>query len=495
MEQADYYNVGYSIYLYGTLSLICLFALANKVLRSILISQSYDDLYVLITGCDTGFGYRCAIKLDRLGFNVFAACLTQEKVKDLTMKCSNKMTSLQMDVTCEKSVREAFHTVRDKLPDGRGLWAIINNAGVFGSFGACEWFGKSDYQETINVNLLGMVSVINTFLPLVRKCKGRIVNMASVVGRFAIIPAPYSVSKFCVEAYTDCLRRELVEMGISVHTVEPGGYQTNITDCDIHSKTMDSVFEKLSPDLQEFYGVKFKDKLLHLVRLFFSILVSRGLDEVVDTYIHAITARFPKTRYIVGFNGRFMFWPLALMPTWLSDMCKKSLGKVASTQKQIPHANVGSSKSLKDLYHNDVNIKYPEPKATKDRAVKGSKSKGLQSVSHTNADAPAAPSTSRIAIHQDDSHRDSDSHDESPRPESSQAYSSPPSHSPLPSSPAAPVATTQEVVEARPNRVNQILLVLAYVVVALLACFILVTFVKCWKLQSSIDAHQKKRGR
>ena len=55
------------------------------------------------------------------------------------------------------------------------------------------------------------------------------VNTASVVGRFAFPPAPYTVSKYCVEAYTDVLRREMASLGVSVHTVEPGGYQTNIT--------------------------------------------------------------------------------------------------------------------------------------------------------------------------------------------------------------------------------------------------------------------------
>ena len=84
-------------------------------------------------------------------------------------------------------------------------------------------------QATLNINLLGSISVTKTFLPLVRLAGGRVVNTASVVGRFAFPPAPYTISKYCLEAYTDVLRREMTSLGVSVHTIEPGGYQTNIT--------------------------------------------------------------------------------------------------------------------------------------------------------------------------------------------------------------------------------------------------------------------------
>ncbi|CAL1542714.1 unnamed protein product [Lymnaea stagnalis] len=292
----------------------------NKLYRSFLVKEKFDDLYMLITGCDTGFGHRCAIKLDKLGCHVFAACLSQEKVQELSSLCSKRLVAFQMNVTDAAAVEKALRLIKVHLGEQKNLWALINNAGIVGSFGAVEWMKKSNYQATINVNLLGTALVTNTFLPLIRKSRGRIVNMASTVGRYATIPAPYSVSKFCVEAYTDLLRREVAPTGVTVHTIEPGGYMTNITNAEIHSRSMDEMYSQLRPELRQFYGEKFKTKLLNLVRLFCCALAARDLDEVVDTYIHAATARFPKTRYVVGLNGNFVFRPLWTLPTWISDL-------------------------------------------------------------------------------------------------------------------------------------------------------------------------------
>ncbi|CAG5129634.1 unnamed protein product [Candidula unifasciata] len=287
--------------------------------RSLRINKKNSDLHVLITGCDTGFGNRCARRLDQLGFHVFAACLTAEKVQELTESCSENLLALQMDVTDEASILEALKTVKKHLPQDKGLWAVINNAGIMGAPVVCEWLNKSDYQATIGVNFLGMMSVTNAFLPLVRKERGRIVNMGSTAGRLAILPASYSVSKFCVEAYSDCLRREVSVMGVSVHIIEPGGYQTNITNADLHVSSISKRFSELDSEVQTFYGETYKKKLMDTISLSCKILSTSNIDEVVDAYIHAVTARFPKIRYVVGLNGNLVFRPLWTLPTWLVD--------------------------------------------------------------------------------------------------------------------------------------------------------------------------------
>ena len=89
-----------------------------------------------------------------------------------------------------------------------GLWAVVNNAGVGGSvLGPLEWHRRDAYRELLDVNLLGMVDVTRIFLPLIRKGQGRIVNMSSLAGRMAAIGnGLYTVSKYAVEGYSDCLR-------------------------------------------------------------------------------------------------------------------------------------------------------------------------------------------------------------------------------------------------------------------------------------------------
>ena len=87
-----------------------------------------------------------------------------------------------------------------------GLWGVLNNAGINGG-APIEWQKISDYQRVLNVNTLGVIDVTTTFLPLVKKEKGRIVNTASMAGRISLDGmAPYAMSKYAVEAFSDSLR-------------------------------------------------------------------------------------------------------------------------------------------------------------------------------------------------------------------------------------------------------------------------------------------------
>ena len=85
---------------------------------------------------------------------------------------------------------------------------MLNNAGIVNpSSGPAEWLTKDDYLKTCAVNLFGLIDVTKAFLPLLRKAKGRIVNTSSIAGRVSFPgSAPYSVSKYGVEAYSDCIR-------------------------------------------------------------------------------------------------------------------------------------------------------------------------------------------------------------------------------------------------------------------------------------------------
>lgn len=81
---------------------------------------NHGDRYVLITGCDTGFGNLLAKELDRLGFHVFAGCLTEIGAADLDKETSKNVKPLQLNVCSEESIRSVFATVKSSLPDGKG---------------------------------------------------------------------------------------------------------------------------------------------------------------------------------------------------------------------------------------------------------------------------------------------------------------------------------------------------------------------------------------
>lgn len=89
-----------------------------------------------------------------------------------------------------------------------GLWGLVNNAGIAGShIGPLDWLNADDHREVFNVNYFGMVNVTNVFLPLIKKEKGRIVNVASILGKMSMESmGPYVASKHAVEAFSDVLR-------------------------------------------------------------------------------------------------------------------------------------------------------------------------------------------------------------------------------------------------------------------------------------------------
>ena len=89
-----------------------------------------------------------------------------------------------------------------------GLWGLINNAG-HGVESGMEWLQMIDYQEHIDVNILGTVSLTMAFLPLIKREHGRVVNMTSILGRLTLPNAlPYCMTKYAIESYSDSLRYE-----------------------------------------------------------------------------------------------------------------------------------------------------------------------------------------------------------------------------------------------------------------------------------------------
>ena len=77
--------------------------------------------YILVTGCDTGFGHELAKDLDRNGYNVFAGCLTERGEEILQNQCTCRLKTVRMDVSDPESVRKAFQFVKENLPEGKGM--------------------------------------------------------------------------------------------------------------------------------------------------------------------------------------------------------------------------------------------------------------------------------------------------------------------------------------------------------------------------------------
>ncbi|NWW76163.1 RDH7 dehydrogenase, partial [Climacteris rufus] len=272
------------------------------------------EKHVLITGCDTGFGNLLARQLDARGLRVLAACLTESGAAQLRAATSDRLQTVLLDVTSSKSIADVTAWVRERVGD-QGLWGLVNNAGIGAPVGPNEWLTKEEFVKVLDVNLLGLVEVTLSLLPLLRRARGRVVNVASVMGRVSCIGGGYCISKFGVEALG------LVEMrpfGVQVSIIEPGGFQTGLTDPAPLVKGFVRLWDRLPAEAQAAYGRHYAEKYAKSSTLVHR-LSSSSLSPVTDAMTRALLSRCPRSRYAVGWDARFFFLPLSYCPAWLSD--------------------------------------------------------------------------------------------------------------------------------------------------------------------------------
>ncbi|OCT95721.1 hypothetical protein XELAEV_18013409mg [Xenopus laevis] len=279
--------------------------------------QNLTEKYVLITGCDSGFGNLAAKQLDARGLQVLAACLTEKGAGDLKKETSSRLQTVILDVTDSQRVTVVAEWVANTVGK-KGLWGLVNNAGFGFALAPNEWQAKEDFIMALNVNLLGMINVTLHLLPLLRQTRGRIVNVSSALGRLSSAGGGYCISKFAVEAFSDSLRRELDFFGIKVSIIEPGAFVTSMTDIEKHKENLRRLWEALPTEIKQSYGdLYYQQYIQSMERLMGS--ASTRLQEVTDCMEHALTAIHPWTRYSPGLDSKLFFIPLSYLPTVISD--------------------------------------------------------------------------------------------------------------------------------------------------------------------------------
>ncbi|XP_077493770.1 D-beta-hydroxybutyrate dehydrogenase, mitochondrial-like [Amblyomma americanum] len=262
---------------------------------------------VLITGCDTGFGHRLAKRLSRKGFLVFAGCLSSKSDGAEALKCLSNVKVLQMDVTKQEQVDDALDVVKEHLGD-RVLWSVVANAGI-GSGGLLEWTSLDTVAKIFDVNVFGVLRIIKMFLPLLRKSKGRVVTLASPLGRFtAPMTAPYCMSKYAVISMMDAFRRECYGKGVDFITVEPSAYRTSIVT--MFNPPKDQVmreFRKQAPDVIADYSEEEIVEWLRMTAELSKTLIRQDPEECVDVIESAVTETHPTIRYRSPWGSDYSF--------------------------------------------------------------------------------------------------------------------------------------------------------------------------------------------
>jgi len=245
----------------------------------------------IVTGSSTGNGFETSLMLARNGFYTYATMRNLDKSKtitDIATKDSLPLQVLQLDVTEDKSVKDAIDTILGKR--GR-IDVVVNNAG-YDAFGAVEDLSVEEVKAQFETNFFGAIRVMKAVLPTMRKQRrGTIVNVSSVGGLVGIpLNSAYISSKFALEGFSESMQYELEEFGIKVILIEPGVVKTNFFE---NSKAAKNTASSNSPyaELAKKVSEGFKPMLENN---------SSSPIQVAEVILKAITSEKVNTRYLVG---------------------------------------------------------------------------------------------------------------------------------------------------------------------------------------------------
>lgn len=244
----------------------------------------------LITGASSGIGFDTAVELQKKGFIIYGAARRVDRLEKLKEKGIN---IIELDVTNEESMKNCVNTILEK--EG-SIDVLVNNAG-YGSFGAVEDVSMEEARRQIEVNVLGLARMTQLVLPSMRKHKfGKIVNISSMAGKIHTpFGAWYHATKFAVEGFSDCLRMEVQGFGIDVILVEPGGIKTDwgtIAADHLENSAKGGAYEKDASKAAKNMKTRYTgDSLTKPI-------------VIANTIVKAVTARKPKTRYLVGYAAK-----------------------------------------------------------------------------------------------------------------------------------------------------------------------------------------------
>ncbi|PMB24625.1 SDR family NAD(P)-dependent oxidoreductase [Fischerella thermalis] len=266
---------------------------------------------VLITGTSSGLGRATALELSKQGYRVFAGVRTEKDAESLKQSACGDLTPIIMDITKAEQIKSALEFV-SMATDDEGLFALINNA-VAVVHGPLECVPIDDVKWLFEVNLTGYIAVTQAFLPLLRKAKGRMINISAVGGRIA---TPFfghlSACKFALESLTDCWRMELRSSGIEVLSILAGSFNT-----EVHEKVEASyqrTLANMSPEAKAIYG---KNQRTHKELTVEGNRNGMPCEKVVDTILEALEAHKPKRQYFVTpstWGTRLIFLYKRLVP-------------------------------------------------------------------------------------------------------------------------------------------------------------------------------------
>jgi len=259
-------------------------------------SENDEQKAVLITGASSGIGLKMAKLMAANGHFVYAGA---RKQKDLdALNAIDNVQAIRLDVTKQDEIDAAVETVKE---GGRGLYALVNNAGVYIGGPLIE-VDVEEFMWLMDVNVNGVYRMTQAFAPMIIEQKGRITTVGSIAGILTgQFSGQYSMSKHAIEAYTDALAIEMARFDVKVSVIEPGNYKSKIA-LSAGARMLDKDYVKEgSSYAEEVKGMQAR-------------MTDRGQykepDEVAEAAMHALFDPAPKNRYLVVPNQEEAGWTI-----------------------------------------------------------------------------------------------------------------------------------------------------------------------------------------
>ncbi len=261
-------------------------ALATLVLTAALGAQApAPQKAVLVTGASSGIGRKITETLAKQGHFVYATARQADDIAALS-RIPN-VQGVKLDVTSAADIAAAVETVKK---GGRGLYGIVNNAGI-AVLAPLINAEDAEMASIFDVNVFGPYRVTRAFAPLLIESKGRVVNISSISGILSgAFFGPYSMTKHAIEAYTDSFNAEMAPLGVRSSLIEPGNYRT-----EIGRNTM-SQAERAATRMK---GTPFEATAQRMVAAMGNYDNYPEPDEVANAAAHALFDPAPKVRYMV----------------------------------------------------------------------------------------------------------------------------------------------------------------------------------------------------
>lgn len=206
-----------------------------------------------VTGAGSGLGRDIALGLAARNYRVFGTALSPQEIEDLKNASDGVVSLSQCDITDEAAVRTWVREVVAQT--GGGLDLLISNAGVL-TPGPLEVLPLSAVRREFEVNVFGVLAVVNAFLPALRKQGGRIVQVSTWT---ASLPLPFNgpsgASKAAMEAFAAVYRAELKLFGIEVVIAAAGNMKTGGPEKT--ASALNRVAEGMNSEQRQLYGKAF----------------------------------------------------------------------------------------------------------------------------------------------------------------------------------------------------------------------------------------------